>query len=55
MVQAVGGGALLPVGIAMTRSLTVRGGRTFALGLLGAAAEAGGVMGPLWGALIIGG
>lgn len=53
VVQAVGGGALLPVGIAMTRSLTVRGGRTFALGLLGAAAEAGSVMGPLWGALII--
>ncbi len=55
VVQAVGGGALLPVGIAMTRSLQVRGGRTFALGLLGAAAEAGSVMGPLWGALVIAG
>src|SRR4051812_44031502 len=43
VVQAVGGGALLPVGIALTRSLQVRGGRTFALGLLGAAAEAGSV------------
>jgi MFS family permease len=53
VVQAVGGGALLPVGIAMTRALAARGGRTFALGLLGAAAEAGSVMGPLWGALII--
>ena len=53
VVQAVGGGALLPVGMAMTRSLAVRGGRTFALGLLGAAAEAGGVLGPLWGALIV--
>lgn len=53
VVQAVGGGALLPVGMAMTRALDIRGGQTFALGLLGAAAEAGGVLGPLWGAAII--
>ena len=53
VVQAVGGGALLPIGMAMTRGLPIRGGRTFALGLLGATAEAGGVLGPLWGALIV--
>jgi MFS family permease len=49
-VQAVGGGAVLPVGMAIARH--IYGGRRvpFMLGILGAVAEAGGVVGPLWGA-----
>jgi MFS family permease len=49
-VQAVGGGAVLPVGMAIARH--IYGGRRvpFMLGVLGAVAEAGGVIGPLWGA-----
>jgi EmrB/QacA subfamily drug resistance transporter len=48
--QAIGGGALLPVSMAMARGWYGAGRRAFALGLLGAAAEGGGVLGPLWGA-----
>ncbi len=53
VVQAIGGGALLPVSMAMVRGWYPVGRRAFALGLLGAAAEGGGVLGPLWGAGII--
>ncbi|HUS14470.1 MAG TPA: MFS transporter [Chloroflexia bacterium] len=53
VVQAIGGGALLPVSMAMVRGWYGEGRRAFALGLLGAAAEGGGVLGPLWGAAII--
>jgi EmrB/QacA subfamily drug resistance transporter len=53
VIQAVGGGALLPVSMAMVRGWYGEGRRAFALGLLGAAAEGGGVLGPLWGVAII--
>ncbi len=49
VVQAIGGGALLPVSMAMVRGWYGADRRAFALGLLGAAAEGGGVLGPLWG------
>jgi MFS family permease len=52
-VQAVGGGALLPVGMAMVRHLYPERRVPFMLGILGAVAEAGGVIGPLWGALVL--
>jgi EmrB/QacA subfamily drug resistance transporter len=52
-VQAVGGGALLPVGMAMASHLYGARRVPFMLGILGAVAEAGGVIGPLWGALIM--
>lgn len=51
--QAVGGGAVLPVGMAMARHLFSERRVPFMLGVLGAVAEAGGVIGPLWGALIM--
>src|SRR5437016_2387449 len=51
--QAVGGGAVLPVGMAMSRHLSEERRVPFVLGMLGAVAEAGGVIGPLWGALIM--
>ena len=50
--QAVGAGAMLPMAIAVVGDLFPRGGRGLALGLVGGAAEAGGVIGPLWGGLV---
>jgi len=52
VVQAAGGGALVPIAMAVSASLMPAGRRAFALGLVGAAAEAGGVLGPLYGATI---
>jgi EmrB/QacA subfamily drug resistance transporter len=52
-VQALGGGAILPIGMAMTRDLFPAERRTFAIGVIGAVAEGGGVMGPIYGAGII--
>jgi EmrB/QacA subfamily drug resistance transporter len=51
--QAVGGGAVLPVGMAMASHIYGARRVPFILGLLGAVAEAGGVIGPLWGAAIM--
>ncbi|MBF6613481.1 MAG: MFS transporter [Chloroflexi bacterium] len=52
-IQAVGGGAVLPVGMAMCSHLFGQSRIPFMLGILGAVAEAGAVIGPLWGALIM--
>ncbi len=51
-VQAIGGGALVPVGMAVVGDLFGSTRRGLVLGLVGAVAEAGGVLGPLWGAAI---
>src|SRR5262245_45595317 len=51
-VQAVGGGALVPVALAIVGDLFGAQRRGVALGLIGAATEAGGVLGPLWGAFV---
>lgn len=51
--QAIGGGAVLPVGMAMAGHLYEARRVPFILGILGAVAEAGGVIGPLWGALVM--
>jgi EmrB/QacA subfamily drug resistance transporter len=50
--QAVGAGAMLPIAIAIIGDLFPRGNRGLALGLLVGSAEAGGVIGPLWGGLV---
>ena len=50
--QAVGAGALVPISIAMAGDLFPAGQRGLPLGLIGASAEAGGVIGPLWGGII---
>lgn len=52
--QALGGGALVPVALAVVGDLFGAARRGLALGLLGAVAEAGGVLGPLWGAWLTG-
>ena len=51
--QAVGAGALVPISIAIAGDLFPSGRRGLPYGLIGASAEAGGVIGPLWGGLII--
>jgi EmrB/QacA subfamily drug resistance transporter len=51
--QAVGAGALVPISIAIAGDLFPPGRRALPLGLIGASAEAGGVIGPLWGGIII--
>ena len=48
--QALGGGALVPVALAVASDLFGGAWRGLALGLIGAVTEAGGVLGPLWGA-----
>lgn len=53
VVQAVGAGALVPVSIAIVGDLFPPERRGLPLGLIGGSAEAGGVIGPLWGGLII--
>ena len=50
--QAVGAGALVPISIAIVGDLFPPAKRGIPLGLMGASAEAGGVIGPLWGGLI---
>jgi EmrB/QacA subfamily drug resistance transporter len=50
--QALGAGALVPVSIAMVGDLFPPDQRGAPLGIVGASAEAGGVIGPLWGGII---
>lgn len=53
-IQGAGGGALLPLAMALVGDLLPRDRRAGTLGLVGAIDTLGWVMGPLWGALIIG-
>jgi hypothetical protein len=52
VIQAVGAGALVPISIAIVTDLYPNHKRGLPIGLTGAAAEAGAVIGPLWGAII---
>ena len=49
--QAIGGGAVIPVAIAAASVMIEPSRRVVAYGLIGASAEAGGVIGPLWGGM----
>lgn len=51
--QALGAGALVPVSIAIVGDLFPARSRGVPLGIMGASAEAGGVIGPLWGGIMI--
>ncbi len=53
IIQAVGGGATVPIGMAIASGVLSPGRRGLALGIIGAAAEAGSVLGPLYGGAII--
>ena len=52
-IQAIGGGALVPVAMAIVGDFYGHERRALALGIIGAVTEAGGVLGPLYGALIV--
>jgi MFS family permease len=49
VVQAAGGGALVPIAMAAAADMFPLRRRALALGIVGGAAEAGGVLGPLYG------
>ena len=50
--QAIGGGAMIPVAMAVAGDFYGEKQRGLALGLIGMVTETGGVLGPLWGAII---
>jgi MFS family permease len=52
-VQAAGGGAIIPVAMAIAGDFYGEKQRALALGLVGMVTEAGGVLGPLYGAIIV--
>ena len=51
-VQAIGGGAVVPVAMAIVADTMPAGRRAFGLGAMAAASEAGGLVGPIWGGTI---
>ena len=51
--QAIGGGALVPIAMAVAGDFYGQARRGLALGVIGAVTEAGGALGPLYGALIV--
>ncbi len=53
VIQAVGGGATVPIGLAMAVAAVSAEKRGLAIGLVAASAEAGSVVGPLYGGTII--
>ena len=52
-VQAAGGGAMIPVAMAVVGDFYGEKQRALGLGLIGMVTEAGGVLGPLYGAVIV--
>ena len=53
VLQAIGGGATVPLAMAMAVTLVPAGRRALALGVVGASAEAGSMLGPSYGAAIV--
>ena len=53
VIQAIGGGATVPLGIALAVSLVPPEKRALALGVVGGAAEAGSMLGPAYGGAIV--
>lgn len=51
--QAIGGGAIVPVAMAVASDFYGEERRGLALGIIGAVTEAGGVLGPLYGAVVV--
>jgi MFS family permease len=51
--QAIGGGAIVPVAMAIASDFYGQGRRGIALGIIGAVTEGGGALGPVYGALIV--
>ena len=53
VVQSVGGGAAVPSGMALATTMVPDSKRGFALGIVGASAEAGSMLGPVYGGAIV--
>ena len=53
VIQAIGGGATVPLGMALAVSLVPPERRALALGVVGGAAEAGSMLGPAYGGAIV--
>lgn len=53
VIQAIGGGATVPLGMALATSLVAPEKRALALGVVGGAAEAGSMLGPAYGGVIV--
>ena len=53
VIQAIGGGATVPISMAMVSQVMPPGRRGLGMGMVGAAAEAGSMLGPLYGGAII--
>ena len=53
VIQAIGGGATVPLGMALAVSLVPSEKRALALGVVGGAAEAGSMLGPAYGGAIV--
>tara|TARA_Y100000590_G_scaffold117723_1_gene134654 strand:- start:60013 stop:61488 length:1476 start_codon:yes stop_codon:yes gene_type:complete len=51
-IQAIGAGALIPITISASSKVAPKLSPPIAFGLVGASAEAGGVIGPFWGGII---
>lgn len=54
VVQAAGGGALVPIAMAASADMFPQRRRALILGIIGGSAEAGGVLGPIYGAALAG-
>ena len=53
LIQAIGGGAVVPIAMALAGDFYGKERRGLALGIIGAMTEAGGALGPLYGAIIV--
>ena len=53
VIQAIGGGATVPLGMALATTLVAPEKRALALGVVGGAAEAGSMLGPAYGGTIV--
>ena len=53
VIQAIGGGATVPLGMALAVSMVPQEKRALALGVVGGAAEAGSMLGPAYGGAIV--
>ncbi len=53
LLQAIGGGAIVPIAMAVAGDFYGKEQRGLVLGIIGAVTEAGGALGPLYGALVV--
>ena len=52
IVQAIGGGAMVPIAMAIVADIFPKGSRAIPLGIIGGVVEAGGALGPFYGGVI---